>query len=148
MRDQQINYNDVRIGKKQVCVSMSVSDFAFMKNSGYSPTRLLRRAVENLRNDKSQESFEEMFLKVERMSKIIQQMAQFLENKDLTEQFGTYQDKCSEEEIKIHKEKVEKATNKVEDVDNILNAKILPENSLKQELNPKEKEDDQQKNTS
>ena len=117
-----VDLKDYRIGKKQVCVSMSVSDFVFMKNNGYSPTRLLRRAVENLRNEKSQDSLEEMYVKVEKLTKILQQQAQFIEDVGKSEQFGNYQDKISEQEIKAHKEKVKakEAKENEEDVDKLM----------------------------
>lgn len=97
--------NDYMRGSKQLCVSVSLADAVFLKKSQYSPSRLLRKAINDLKNNKSQDDLQEMFVKVENMSKLIQQQAQFVENKGLTEQFGHFQDKVEEDELKRHKNK-------------------------------------------
>ena len=121
----QIDLNNIRTGTKQVCISMSISDWMFIKKSGFSPSRLLRKAVSELKQNKTKENLDEMIMKADRMSKLIQQQAQMLEKMGLTEQFSKFQEEEELNELKAHRvEKQEEVIKKASaEADEILGIK-------------------------
>jgi len=99
--------NDYIRGSKQLCVSVSLADAIWLKKSNFSPSRLLRKAIKDLMNNKSHDDLLELSSKVENMSKLIQQQAQFVQDNNLSEKFGHFQDRLNEEELMTHKKKKE-----------------------------------------
>ena len=116
------NYNG-----KYVKTSMNLrpNEINFLNKSGYSLTSLMRKTISDKMNDKQHEDIEEMYVKIERLTKLIQQQAQFIENKDLTEQFSAIQDREEEKELLRHKpnENEVKATEIEKECDEVLNIK-------------------------
>jgi len=96
--------NDYIQGSKQLCVSVSLGDAIWLKKSHYSPSRLLRKAIHNLKNNKSSDDLKEMIMKVESLTRLVSQQAQFIENNKLADRFGHFQDKVDDEALKLPKD--------------------------------------------
>jgi len=97
--------NDYIQGSKQLCVSVSLADAIYLKKSNFSPSRLLRKAIRDLQNNKQREDLQEMSMKIDNMARLIQQQAQFVSDQGLAEQFGHFQDKKNEEALQRNKHK-------------------------------------------
>ena len=111
----QIDMNNVRTGSKQVCISMSISDWLFTKRAGFSPTRLLRKAVNGLRRDRQKEDIDELFGRLKATQKIIEQYANFTEQMQNCEKFSEFQDNWNNQELMANKKKkLEDNTKKAE----------------------------------
>ena len=106
-----INLNNYRTGSKQVCISMSLDDFLWLKKAGYSPSRLMRKAIDDLRNSKSHDSLQEMYVKTEKQAQIIQDAMDFLAEQESSDKFFQFQEKKQQDALKI---KQRKAVNKKE----------------------------------
>lgn len=99
---------DYQKGCKNCCVTVGLNQYLWIKKNHYSLSRVLRKAVNDLMNNKSYEDIKEMSGKIDSMGKIIQQQAQFIEDNKLAERFGHYQDKEDEKALK-HKTPEEEA---------------------------------------
>ena len=136
MERNEIKFNQA-FGKKNCCVSIRASDHLWVKEHHYSLSRILTKAIDDLKNKKSQDSLEEMFRKIQSLSKVIQQYADFTEGKGLADAFFKFQDISTENDLKPKKDQkpikdtLKEETTPEEEADKVLN-----------DLVPKEKEEE------
>ena len=97
------NLSNFKGGYVKTSLNLRPNEVNFLKQTGYSVTAIFRKALNDLMNNKLHEDVNEMATKIERLSKLINQQAQFLEDKGLSEQFGSFQDKSEENELKRNK---------------------------------------------
>ena len=95
--------NDYQSGSKQVCVSLSLSDYIWMKKAGFSPSRVLRKAINDLQNNKSHDDLKELSLNVKKQADIIQNAMDFLEREGKSDAFFEFQEKKEIDELKRKK---------------------------------------------
>ena len=112
-------------GVRITTVSVCNADWTFVKQGHYSFTRILRKAIDDLRNSKNYDGLQEMYAKAEKQAKIIQNAMEFLEKQGKSDEFFRFQDIKEEEGLRVHKEKkVEVSKEEIEkECDEVLNIK-------------------------
>lgn len=115
----RLELNDYQNGSKQVCISMGLNDFLWIKKAGYSPSRLMRKAISDLRADKTRDSLEEMYIKTEKQANLIADVMEFLEKEGQGELFFNFREQKEQDKLKIKerkKENVEKTNEEIKEV--------------------------------
>lgn len=117
MNKKLINNKLVNFNGRYTKTSINIrpSELEFLKSTGYSVTAIFRKAINDLINNKSHDDIKELIAKQERMAKLIRHQAEFMNRKDLADQFGLFQDNMEKEELKGHKVIGEKEVGKVLD---------------------------------
>jgi len=118
------NLYNFKRGCKTCCVTVSMQDYMWIKQNHYSLSRVLRRAISDLMNNKSSETIQELAVKVERLANIIQQQANFINEKGLADQFGHWQDKDNEAKLKHKAPSTPEEGEAEKEADEVLNTQL------------------------
>lgn len=84
-------------------ISITIEDWRWIQKNNYSLSRVLRKAINDLKNKRDSENVEEMSRKISRFIDMNKEFVNFIENKGLIDEFHDEQKK-KDQAVK-HKDK-------------------------------------------